>query len=240
MATKGVASASNTLGARYGALSWTDSSGNFWLYGGGGFDSTGTAGEFSDLWEFNPATKEWTWVNGADAPNNSAVYAPNLFTSCAEGVASASNTPGLRASAVGWTDTSGNLWLFGGSFDNLAVSSSGLYGDLWEFSPAANEWTWVSGSCVANQPGIYASQGVASASNDPGARHGALSWTDSSGNFWLFGGFGYVGIGNVGFLNDLWEFNPLNQAMDLDEWKQHGEPTRCIWHARRSLSEQHS
>ena len=205
---KGVASASNTLGARYGALSWTDSSGNFWLYGGGGFDSTGTYGDLSDLWEFNPATKEWTWVNGADAPNNSAVYAPNLFTSCAEGVASASNTPGLRASAVGWTDTSGNLWLFGGSFDNLAVSSSGLYGDLWEFSPAANEWTWVSGSCVANQPGIYASQGVASASNDPGARQGALSWTDSSGNFWLFGGFGYVGIGNVGFLNDLWEFSP--------------------------------
>ena len=44
--------------------------------------------------------------------------------------------------------------------------------DLWEFSPTTKEWAWMSGS---NTPGaivygVYGTQGVASASNVPGAR----------------------------------------------------------------------
>ena len=41
----------------------------------------------------------------------------------------------------------------------------------------------------------------------------AVSWTDSSGNLWLFGGDGYDADGGAGYLNDLWEFNPSNQTM---------------------------
>jgi len=45
------------------------------------------------------------------------------------------------------------------------------------------------------QPGVYGSLGVASASNIPGGRVGAISWTDSSGDLWLFGGNGYDSTG---------------------------------------------
>jgi hypothetical protein len=31
-------------------------------------------------------------------------------------------------------------------------------------------------------------------------------WTDSSGNPWLFGGYGYDSHGNLGYLNDLWKY----------------------------------
>jgi hypothetical protein len=50
------------------------------------------------------------------------------------------------------------------------------------------EWTWVSGSNISRQPGIYGTQGVADSSNVPGARAGAASSRDSSGKLWLFGG----------------------------------------------------
>jgi len=46
-------------------VSWTDSNGNFWLFGGYGFDSGGNYGSLNDLWEFNPTTNEWTWMGGS-------------------------------------------------------------------------------------------------------------------------------------------------------------------------------
>jgi len=61
-----------------------------------------------------------------------------------------------------------------------------------------NEWTWVSGSNVGNAKGVYGTQGVPAATNVPGARDSAVTWTDGSGNFWLYGGSG----------NDLWKFSP--------------------------------
>src|ERR1039457_5494631 len=42
--TQGVAGAGDMPGGRSLAASWIDSSGNFWLFGGEGWDSTGTAG----------------------------------------------------------------------------------------------------------------------------------------------------------------------------------------------------
>ena len=50
----------------------------------------------------------------------------------------------------------------------------------------------MSGSSSTNQPGVYGTKGVASSINVPGARSGAVSWTDNSRNLWLFGGYGYA------------------------------------------------
>jgi hypothetical protein len=32
------------------------------------------------------------------------------------------------------------------------------------------------------------------------------SWIDSSGNLWLFGGYGYDSTGALGYLNDMWHW----------------------------------
>jgi hypothetical protein len=58
---------------------------------------------------------------------------------------------------------------------------------------------------VVNQTGVYGTQGVAAATNVPGARWSSAAWTDAGGNLWLFGGQGYDSTGN-GSLSDLWEF----------------------------------
>jgi len=73
---------------------------------------------------------------------------------------------------------------------------------------APNEWTWVGGSSAGKGPngwpGVYGTQGTPAPGNIAGARDSAATWTDGSGNFWLFGGEGADARGNFGQLNDLW------------------------------------
>jgi hypothetical protein len=160
-----------------------------------GYGSNGKEGCLNDLWEFSPSAKTWTWVNGSSTENAVAVYGTL-------GTASASNIPGARYSAVSWTDSSGNLWLFGGTGTGYTTS------DLWEYSPTTKMWTWVNGSSAENAVAVYGTLGTASASNTPGGRYGAVSWTDSSGSIWLFGGVYILSGSDYENLNDLWRFQP--------------------------------
>jgi len=198
--TLGVAAASNLPPARTDAVSWVDSAGVFWLFGGARLNSNGSyLAVLNDLWSYNSSTGLWTWVGGSNTPNAIGVYG-------AQGAAAAANVPSARMGSGAWLDASGNFWLFGG----LGLSPGGLpqqYNDLWEYSPANGLWTWVGGSNGANAAGVYGTQRAGTAGNAPGARVSAVSWKDQSGNFWLFGGYGYDLGGNAGNLNDLWEYN---------------------------------
>jgi N-acetylneuraminic acid mutarotase len=198
--TQGAASASSTPGGRYSASSWTDSSGTFWLFGGAGYDSSGAAGRLNDLWRYTPSTNQWTWISGDDVANAGPVYG-------LPGTPSATNVPGARYSASSWIDASGNLWLFGG-FGYDATGAVGNMNDLWRYSPSTNQWTWLAGGNADNTAGHYGTQGTAAAANVPGARQAASAWSDSSGTLWLLGGYGYDSIGQLGYLNDLWQYSP--------------------------------
>lgn len=194
--TLGQAAPGNAPGARSSAVSWTDASGNLWLFGGAGGDSTECCGTtLNDLWKYSGG--QWTWMSGSNVGFQSGVYGT-------QGMAAPGNVPGARQGAVGWTDASGNLWLFGG-WGFAGPGMTGPMNDLWEYS--GGQWTWVSGSNVVRQPGVYGVQGVPAAGNVPGARENAVSWTDAAGNFWLFGGLGYDSAGNSGDLNDLWKYS---------------------------------
>jgi hypothetical protein len=78
--------------------------------------------------------------------------------------------------------------------------------DLWKFD--GTDWTWISGSNTVNQPGVYGTQGVAASTNIPGARNSSVSWTDSKGNLWLFGGNINSPSPYDDDFNDLWKFEP--------------------------------
>jgi len=198
---KGTPAATNFPGGRWHAASWTDSSGNFWLFGGQGVDANGVSNVLNDLWEFNSAAGtagQWIWVGGA----SSGVSQVGVYG--AKGTPAAANFPGARAYATTWTDRSGNFWLFGG----VGVDSANTFGDLddlWKLS--AGQWTWVAGSNLASVPATYGAQGTAASANDPGARCCAAGWADASGALWLFGG-AYGASGNATFLqSDLWKFS---------------------------------
>jgi len=194
--TQGTPAPGNTPGARYFSTGATDSSGNFWLFGGMGLDAYGMNGTLGDLWEYSAG--QWTWVSGSNQNGQGGVYGT-------QGTPNPSNVPGAREWASSWIDASGNFWLFGG----LGPAGAGWdFNDLWEYNVTSKEWTWVSGSNTTGQPGTYGTLGAASPANVPGAREYCANWTDKSGNFWLFGGFGYDSAGTYQILNDVWMFSP--------------------------------
>jgi len=203
--TPGIPDPANVPSGREFAVSWIDNSGNLWLFGGYGRSGYYYYLTFSDLWKYNPATNEWTWESGTSQINGggTAVYGT-------QGAPAVGNVPGARAGAVSWTDGGGNFWLFGGSGNGGAPTQD--FNDLWKLNSTNQMWTWVSGANTVNQPGVYGIQGIPSVGNLPGARQSAVSWIDSSGNFWLFGGFGIDSTGKTGNLNDLWMFNPTNKT----------------------------
>jgi N-acetylneuraminic acid mutarotase len=196
----------NIPGGRSQAVSWTDADGNLWLSSGDGYDASGDFGFLNDLWEFQPRLNEWAWMGGSSLePCASACGQYGVYGTL--GTPAPANIPGGREQAVGWVDSSGGLWLFGG-IGAGAPSHNGLLNDLWEFNPSTNEWTWSGGSGSATVFGAYGTLGTPSAGNVPGSRYNANSWTDSNGRLWLFGGNGYDVNGTFGLLNDLWVYEP--------------------------------
>src|SRR5580704_5686778 len=200
--TQGSPAAGNIPGSRWGATARMDAAGNVWLFGGYGYGSTiptaplSPVGLLNDLWKLDGTTGQWTWVSGSNTVNPSGSYG-------VKGTPAVTNVPGPRQAHISWIDGSGNFWLFGG-FDLDSTGSQAALNDLWEFS--AGQWTWVSGANVANQTGVYGAQGVAAATNVPGARWSSAAWADASGNLWLFGRQGYDSTGN-GSLSDVWKYD---------------------------------
>lgn len=202
--TQGQPATSNVPGARLAAVTWSDASGNLWLFGGNGSTSTVVVEYLNDLWKYNVATGAWTWMSGSNTVKANGVYG-------SLGQPAATNVPGARQGAVGWTDASGNLWLFGGDGYDATSAGYGTLGDLWEYTPSTGEWTWQGGPNTEADPvtavGVYGTEGQPAASNLPGPRSSAIAWTDASGNFWMFGGLGFDSLGIFGDLSDLWEYN---------------------------------
>ena len=139
---------------------------------------------------------DWTWFTGSNTTNQPSTYGTL-------GVTLGSNVIGARYGHSGGMGGPTYFWIFGGS-----DGAGNLYNDLWTCGATSGLWTWVSGKKTPNNAGIYGTMGVGVFGNMPGARYAQSGWTDKSGNIWIFGGFGYDGAGNVGYLNDLWMFNP--------------------------------
>jgi len=200
--SSGVTSPSNAPGARTGAVSWVDSAGIVWIFGGYGIDTFGMQGYLNDLWKFDPNTQQWTWVSGSTQVGAAGVYGT-------QGASAAANAPGGRNRAVSWRSASGDLWLFGG-WGLDTIGTPGELNDLWKYSPSTGLWTWISGSNSHDQAGVYGTRGVAAPGNIPGSRDSAVAWVDSAGTLWLFGGEGIISPGVTGDMNDLWNYDPTS------------------------------
>jgi len=189
--TKGIPSVNNAPRFRNECTAaWLDSANNLWLFGGGNY--------LNDLWRYNISTTEWTWMSGSNLINSPSVYGT-------KGVSAPANIPGARWIYSHWKDLSGNFWLFGGG------RYSSMNNDLWKYDLSINEWTWMSGTNVLNDPGVYGTLCLPDSSIGPSsAIENRSSWTDACGNFWLLGGINHT---NSNQLNDLWQYNPTT-----DKW----------------------
>jgi N-acetylneuraminic acid mutarotase len=205
--TQGVPLASSIPGGRSGAAQWTDANGNFWLFGGLGYDAAGNAGYLNDLWEYNVTTSKWSWQGGSSLLTqfgNSYLDYGSTGMYGTQNVSASSNLPPGRSDAMYAVDATGNLWLFGG-FGYSSSSSQGSFDDLWTYNISSKIWTWVSGSQALNQPVSYGTQGVPydPSVHFPGCRSGGALWADNNGFLWLFGGI----------LGDLWRIDTASRQV---------------------------
>ena len=227
-------------GSRTNAVTWVDASGNVWLFGGFGYDGQSVLGFLNDLWEYTGGT--WVFVSGGNT--NKANQNGNYGT---QGTAASTNMPGGRQEAAGWADANGNLWLFGGEGEDSVGTANGILNDLWVFNIASKQWTWVTGSNMANQTGAYpllpvtgpvstttaagtcglaigdaplSCEAVTLTAALPGSRWGSSAWTDANGNLWLYGGWGLdsTGTNGNGALDDLWVYTPNATAGQPGTW----------------------
>ena len=204
--TQGTPAADNVPGARYESVAWTDSTGDLWLFGGYGLDSADKDRLLNDLWRYDPDNATWTWISGSDKGGKRGTYGT-------QGIPAADNVPGARVGSVAWTDSTGDLCLFGG----YGYGKNYLYylSDLWCYDPDTAMWTWMSGPDKVAKQGKYGAQGMTSEDSMPGSRYDGVAWLDLAGDVWLFGGFGKASSGRVDTLNDLWRYYP---NADLWTW----------------------
>ncbi|MDB5283733.1 MAG: Ig-like, group 2, partial [Bacteroidota bacterium] len=202
--TLGVPSPNNIPGPRaWGCASWTDTVGNLWLFGGAGYASLSTFGDLNDLWRYNIANNEWTWMSGADTATQPGNYG-NLYQP------SDSAVPPARSEAnTAWIDKNNNLWLFGGLTDSAGYAL-GSFSDIWRYNIATGQWTWMGGGKWLNAPYSYGTLDAESANNQPPARSSYTHWTDSN-YLYLTGGVNYKTYGGAYQFfysyNDVWRFN---------------------------------
>lgn len=199
----GVYDASYTPGKRYMSTAWVDATGTIWLFGGNG--APGGVNYLNDLWKYDPSINQWAWVKGSTGTNQATTYGTR-------GVATTNNMPGARYGCIAWLDINGKAWLFGGS----TGSTANRMNELWMYDPADNQWTWMKGSNAANPVGVYGTQGTQAVNNTPGGRYNlGTGWKDASGNFWLYGGYGYAANTSFGMLNDLWRLSPVPCTINI-------------------------
>lgn len=136
---------------------------------------------------FAQQTQIWTLVAGSATPDAGPVYS------------GLTPHPGARFGAATWTDSQGNLWLFGG-----ATSDIHFRNDLWKYTMSTGKWSYVTGTQTVNDNGNY----IIGANMRPAARAHAATAVDSAGRLWLFGGHGPAANWQ-GDRNDIWLFDTV-------------------------------
>ncbi len=187
--TQGVPSPLNKPSSREeAASSWTDNNGDLWFFGG-----WIGSGAVNDLWRYNIAANEWTWMKGSATISQPGVYGTLR-------VEDPANVPGSRCAYTHWKDNTGNFWMFGG--EDFTAND---FNDMWKFNPLTNNWAWMNGSSAQGAVASYGTKCVTDSLNDPGTRYeNRVVWTDLNGNLWTFGG--NVGYLTTDYKNDLWMY----------------------------------
>jgi len=133
-------------------------------------------------------------VTISDATQGAAIYYTTNGTT-----PTASSTLYAGAIPVSATTTFEAIAIAPG-YQNSAVATA-----TYTISLTANQWTWMAGSQLTNQPAVYGTMGIPAAANTPAGRGGSAAMNGPNDSFWLFGGAQNL-LGSP--LNDLWLFNP--------------------------------
>ena len=160
------------------------------------------------MWKFDMVTHNWVWMSGPNTPNNPATYGTL-------GVPDPANVPSSRLVYSKWKDCNDDLWLFGGYYFVSNFGNMYMLNDMWRYSIATNEWTWMSGTNVYNSLGNGSTQCQTSDTIAPPSRfENRACWTKGGGtHFEFFGGFTRIALDSS--YNDLWDYDIIHNKWTL-------------------------
>ncbi|MCF0071483.1 hypothetical protein LZD49_13460 [Dyadobacter sp. CY261] len=168
-------------GGRSGSSTWVDNDDNLWLFGGESQEGKNMIA-YNDLWQFDQKKELWRKIAGADKPNQT-------LDSNSISTGSKKIDPSSRRGAIAWYDkTKNQLYLYGGFGFGVSSGQQGGLADMWAYDIKGNSWSIKSRNFQVNSDQVNFSAGALSPKNTPGSRHGAVSWIDGAGNFYLMGG----------------------------------------------------
>lgn len=175
-----------------------------------------TFDQLDDMWEFSLIDLKWRQEKLSSELHREGIIRPSVVY------------PAGRSGAASWVGHNQQLYMFSGNVKNKnkidSHHNAGFSTDLWNFDCKKNTWTVVMGNPNKCIEGYYGKKGYANEKNIPGCRRGTVSWTDSEGHLWMFGGEGASSdprtiskeMPDV-ILNDLWYFD-----LDYKMWSWMG------------------
>lgn len=193
---KGVAGAGFKPGSRQECKSGWFYNNKLWLFGG----MDDAFQPKNDIWSYDLGSNLWAWEGGGQA-NNSVGNFGTL------NVPAPTNEPPARCSYTKWQDQD-NFYIFAGA-DFFGSATDGR-NDVWKFDKITKEWTWISGSSLADAlepPTNYCTPAVNTSPASRLENQTAQTASTCVKAFWTFGGFDFAGSK---FHNDLWLFNTAN------------------------------
>jgi hypothetical protein len=203
----------NTPSARSSMLQWKTSTGDVYIFGGlvalGPTNGSSSTNEFPSPNFLVPANDLWKWTEMSGWSYISTTFSITIDLP----IDAQGNKPKPRYRGATWIDST-TLYFYGGNDGN-----NNFYADMWGYIIGTNSWSFKGGfgnntNILPHYPatlgtfslpiGIY-NVGVtcSGGSCHAGSRSGVASFTDSNGQFWMFGGDIYIGSGTT-FANDLW------------------------------------
>ncbi len=202
-------------GARQGAAGWVDPQGNAgYLFGGLGYTG-GQLAYLNDLWRFDFATNNWTFLDtgGTAIPNSPGTY-PGV------GVNDASTRPRSRYFA-NVIQSGTKVYLFGGAYapNPSALLTWTFLNDFFVFDVTTGEWTQLGGSLTgARASGIYGPYRTAAPASStrpyyPGGRESSIMWWSITvpTKFFMGLGLGYLqSTSTEVYLQDIWSYDTVS------------------------------
>lgn len=191
------ASPNGNPGPRSGHTGFTYN-GAFYVFGGQGFDTTLVFGPLNDYYMYNSAGGDWEFIAGSALANS----------------AGSSSMISSRYDPASWTDSAGNIWMFGGLGTDSSGTNNVYLGSAWYLNVGTNKWTSAisatgsPASCTSNcgTPPHCENIGVSLATSQIGQRAGAAAfWRRQSNYGSIFGGHGYDCNNNFRYLQDSWD-----------------------------------
>ncbi|MEJ1931591.1 kelch repeat-containing protein [Nostoc sp. NIES-2111] len=162
----------------------------------------------------------WSWIKGDTLYD--VLASPGV-----QGIPSSTNNPQGLTACHTWQGRDGMLWLWGGRRKTPTGVGVNIFADLWRFDPATNQWTWMKGVGVNNDGGSISAVGIENLTNRPPVALPACTWTDTTGNLWLYGGYGvnnYAhGLWRYNVARNMWSKRPSGSEVDEPNYGVRGQ-----------------